>query len=128
MALRQELDKTPKVQPSEFIDTIIDSIQDVKGKNIVKLDLREIDDASVDYFLICDGDSTTHIQGISDNIYKKLKENFGITPSRQEGKTYSRWILMDYFDVVIHVFYPEVRSFYDLEDLWADAKSTRYED
>jgi ribosome-associated protein len=128
LALEQEIKDNQDIQPVDFIDTIVDSIQDVKGKKIVKLDLREIDDASVDFFLICEGDSTTHIQGISHGIHKRLKEEYGITPLRQEGKTYSRWILMDYFDVIIHIFYPEVRTFYDLEDLWSDAISTEYED
>ena len=128
MALEQQLKNTQEVQAKELIDRIINSIQDVKGKNIVQLDLREIDDASVDFFLICEGDSTTHIQGISDNIYRCLKDELGITPLHQEGRTFSRWVLLDYFDVVVHVFYPEVRSYYDLEDLWADAISTKYED
>ncbi len=119
---------TPQRIPTEaLLDTIIDSIQDVKGKRIVKLDLREVDDASVDYFIICEGDSTTQVKGISDRIYSRVKQELSIMPSHNEGKEYARWVLLDYFDVVVHVFYPETRTFYDLEDLWSDAITTEYQ-
>lgn len=119
---------TPQNVPTEtLIDTIIDSIQDIKGKRIVKLDLREVDDASADYFIICEGESTTQVKGISDRIHYRVKNDLGILPSHNEGKDYARWVLMDYFDIVVHVFYPETRAYYDLEDLWSDAKTTEYE-
>ncbi len=119
---------TPKPIPTqELIDIIIDSIQDIKGKRIIKLDLREVDDASVDFFVICEGESTTQVKGISDRIYTRLKNELSVMPSHNEGKDYAKWILLDYFDVVVHVFYPETRAFYDLEDLWSDAVMTEYE-
>ncbi|MBT8190263.1 MAG: ribosome silencing factor [Saprospiraceae bacterium] len=111
----------------ELLDLIIDSIQDIKGKNIVKLDMRELDDAPTDYFVICEGDSSTQISSISDNIVKKVKEVFGIKPSHIEGKLHSTWVLVDYFDVIVHVFYPETRRFYEIEELWSDAKTTEYQ-
>ena len=115
------------VSTEQLIDTIIDSIQDIKGKRILKIDLRAVDDAPVDYFIICEGDSTTQVKGISDRIYIRTKKELGLVPAHNEGKQYARWILMDYFDVVVHVFYPETRAFYDLEDLWSDGMTTEYQ-
>lgn len=106
---------------------IIDAIQDIKGKNIVKLDLRSLDDAPADFFIICEGDSSTQVKAISDNIGRKLKEKLGIRPNHTEGMEGAKWILVDYFDTVVHVFYPETRQFYEIEELWGDAAITQYE-
>jgi ribosome-associated protein len=106
---------------------IIDAIQDIKGKNIVKLDLRKLDDAPADFFIICEGDSSTQVKAISENIFKKLKEKMNLKPNHTEGMDGSKWILVDYFDTVVHVFYPETRAFYEIEDLWGDAEVTQYE-
>lgn len=108
-------------------DIIIDAIQDKKGKNIIKLDLRLLGDAPTDFFIICEGDSSTQVRAISENIAKKVKEQSGIHPSHKEGFQGSKWILLDYFDTIVHVFYPETRQFYEIEDLWSDAKSTEYQ-
>ena len=119
-----------KPQPyssEELITLIIDSIQDIKGKNLVKLDLRQLDDAPANHFIICEGDSNTQVKAISDNIYKRLKDEAGELPSHYEGQQNSLWICMDYFDTVVHVFYKETREFYELEDLWSDAILTKYE-
>lgn len=111
----------------ELTELIVDSIQDIKGKNIVRLDLRDIDDAPTDFFIICEGDSATQVNAIADNIVKRLKEELDLRPSHVEGKQSAQWVLVDYFDVVVHVFYPETRKFYEIEDLWADAKHTEYQ-
>jgi ribosome-associated protein len=105
---------------------IIEGIRDKKGKNIIQLDLRRLEDAPADFFIICEGDSSTHIKAISDSIYKKVKEDVYTTPSHTEGSTNARWVLMDYFNTVVHVFYPETRQFYELEQLWSDAESTEF--
>lgn len=110
----------------ELNDLIIDSIQDIKGKNIVKLDLRKLDDAPTDFFIICEGDSNTQVKAISGHIYKRLKEETGQTPLHVEGTQNARWICMDYFNTVVHIFYRETRAFYELEDLWSDASFTEY--
>ena len=109
------------------MDLIIDSIQDIKGKNIIKLDLRDLDDAPTDYFIICEGESSTQITAIAENIVKRLKQETGTVPSHIEGKQFSNWVLVDYFDVIVHVFYPETRRFYEIEDLWSDANATEYQ-
>ncbi len=108
-------------------DVIIDAIQDIKGKNLVKLDLRALDGASTDYFIICEGDSTTQIKAIANNIHKRIKQEFGLGPTSREGIEHANWVLLDYFDVVVHIFYPETRRYYELEELWGDAKFTEYE-
>lgn len=108
-------------------ELIIDAIQDIKGKNIVRLDLKKLDESPADYFVICEGESHTQVKGISDNIYKRMKDELGIRPFKTEGGQHANWILVDYFDIVIHVFYKETRGYYDLEDLWSDAIITEYE-
>jgi ribosome-associated protein len=108
-------------------EIIIDSIQDIKGQNIVKLDLRELDDAPADYFIICEGESSTQVKAISERIHQRVKEETGTYPIHTEGKAHASWICVDYFTTVVHVFYKEKRQFYELEDLWSDAKFTEYE-
>jgi ribosome-associated protein len=115
------------ISNKEFNHLIIESIQDIKGKNIVKLDLRKLDESPADFFIICQGDSTTQVSSIASNVQKRIKEEFGILPSHVEGKTSQNWVLVDYFSTIVHVFYPETRSFYELEELWGDAEHTSYE-
>ncbi|MCB0661605.1 MAG: ribosome silencing factor [Saprospiraceae bacterium] len=108
-------------------EIIIDSIQDIKGKNIVKLDMRELHDAPADYFIICEGESSTQVKAISERIHMRVKEETGTLPTHVEGKGHASWICVDYFTTVVHVFYKEKREFYELEDLWSDAKFTEYD-
>ncbi|MDP4712356.1 MAG: ribosome silencing factor [Saprospiraceae bacterium] len=108
-------------------DFIIDAIQDIKGKNIVKLDLRKIEDAPADFFIICEGDSTTQVKAISDNVHQRLKRELEVFPNHIEGEKAAQWICLDYFFTVVHVFHREAREFYELEQLWGDAISTTYE-
>lgn len=105
---------------------IVEGIRDKKGKNIIQLDLRKLGDAPADFFIICEGDSNTHVKAISDSIYKKVKEEMHTMPSHTEGSTTAKWILMDYFNTVVHVFYPETRQFYEIENLWSDAEATEF--
>lgn len=104
----------------------MEGIRDKKGKNIVQLDLRKLGDAPADFFIICEGDSNTHVNAITDSIYKKVKEEMSTMPSHMEGSANARWILMDYFNTVVHVFHPETRHFYEIESLWSDAESTEF--
>lgn len=90
------------------------------------LDLRHLDDAPVDFFVICEGDSNTHVKAISESIYKTVKDSIATTPIHTEGSVNAKWILMDYFDTVVHVFYPETRDFFDIEGLWSDARTTEF--
>ncbi len=105
-------------------DLIIDCITDIKGKNIVLLDLRALNDAPTDFFIVCEGDSTTQVRGIAGNIERRLKAEVKLHPGHVEGLEHAKWVCMDYFDTIVHIFYPETRHYYDLEQLWSDAKRT----
>jgi len=114
------------LETTELNELIIDCIQDIKGKNIVKIDLRSLPEAPADYFIICEGESTTQVSAIAGNVYKRVKDELGYIPHR-EGQDAANWVLVDYFDTIVHVFYPETRALYDLEDLWSDADFTEFQ-
>lgn len=105
-----------------LVDSIVDGIQDVKGKDIVILDLKGLPNSVSEYFIICSGDSSTQVEGISNSVLKKTSKELKEKPWHKEGQKNSEWILLDYVNVVVHIFYRDVREFYNLEDLWADAK------
>lgn len=100
---------------------IADAIIDKKGQNVVSLDLRPVGSSIADHFVICNGDSTTNVAAIADNIMKKAKEELGLKPLRTQGLENDFWIILDYGNIVVHVFLTQYREFYRLEDLWADA-------
>ena len=102
-------------------DAIVEGMQENKANDIVVLDLREIETAVCDFFVICSGESSTQVDGISSSVERHTRKELSEKPWRIEGKSQSEWILMDYINVVAHVFYKDTRTFYDLEDLWADA-------
>lgn len=105
-------------------DKIVEGMQEIKAKDIVVLDLRDIPSAVADYFVICTGDSTTHVDGISSSVIRHTRKELQEKPWSVEGEKNREWILIDYVSVVAHIFLRETREFYDLEDLWADAKRT----
>ena len=102
-------------------DAIVEGMQENKANDIVVLDLREIETAVCDFFVIFSGESSTQVDGISSSVERRTRKELSEKPWRIEGKSQSEWILMDYINVVAHVFYKDTRTFYDLEDLWADA-------
>lgn len=105
-------------------DTIVEGMQENKAKDIVVLDLREITTAVADFFVICSGESTVQVDGISSTVARLTRKELSEKPWNIEGKINKEWVLMDYVSVVAHIFYQDRRSFFDLEDLWADAKRT----
>ena len=113
-----------EVETKVLIDAIVDGIQDIKGKDIVILDLTELQNSVAQYFIICSGESNTQVDGISNSVVRKTRKDLQEKPWHQEGLNNSEWILLDYVNVVVHIFYKDVREFYQLEDLWADAKRT----
>lgn len=115
-----------KLPIEQLNHAIVEGIRDKKGKNIIQLDLRKLGDAPADFFIICEGDSNTHVKAISDSIYKKVKEELEQAPTHTEGSSNAKWVLLDYFNTVVHVFYPETRLFYELENLWSDADVTEF--
>lgn len=114
-------------QPNVLNALIVDAMQDNKGKDIVLLDMRHLEEASSDFFVICHGTSNIQIAGILKNVERRVYDEFGIRPNYSEG-TPGNWLLLDYFSVVVHVFSKEKREFYNLDDLWSDAKITSYDD
>ena len=110
----------------EGLDVIIDAVLERNARHPVLLDLRELSDAT-DWFLIASGDSDTHSRAIADNVLERAKRH-GERPSGVEGKGSAAWILLDFIDVVVHIFQPRVREFYRLEELWGDAPATKITD
>lgn len=122
------MQKEKKISSELLCDTIVEGMQENKAKNITVMDLRKIPGAICDFFIICSGESSTQVDGISNAIQRLTRKELQEKPWHVEGKNGSEWILLDYVNVVAHVFYKELRGFYDLEDLWADAKFTQIPD
>lgn len=122
--------KTEKTVEEKFneIDVIADAMADKKAKNVVSLDLRNIGTAIADYFIICNADSTPNVIAICDNVEEEMEKKCKRRVIRQQGRENAFWIIMDYGDIVVHIFQTEQRVFYRLEDLWADAEITTYEE
>ena len=99
-----------------------------KGQQVVSLDLSSIGTAISDYFVVCNADSTTAVAAIADNIIVRMEEKCGRKVLRMQGLENDFWIILDYGDIVVHVFLTQYREFYRLEDLWADAESVEYTD
>ena len=111
-----------------LVEKITEGIQEKKGKKIVIADLTDIDDTICKYFVICQGDSPSQLAAITDSIWDYVREETGQKPTAIDGLRNAQWIAMDYSDVMVHIFLPEAREFYNLEDLWADAKLTNIPD
>lgn len=127
MSKQQALLKKP-VLDGTLNALIVDAIQDIKGKKIILMDLRKLDDRPTDFFVICEGESFVQVKSIANNVGHRVKKEMGMLPNHVEGAEESKWVLVDFFDTVLHVFYPETREFYDIEDLWSDAECTYFED
>ncbi|MAN29372.1 MULTISPECIES: ribosome silencing factor [Mesonia] len=111
----------------QLITHILQGIEEVKGKDIQILDLREIENTVCDYFIICNGTSNTQVNAIVNSIQKTVSKAIKDKPWHVEGTENAEWILMDYVNVVVHVFQKHIREYYDIESLWGDAKSTTIE-
>lgn len=113
-----------KASADELIALILHGIEEVKGLDINLLDLREIENTVCDYFIICNGTSNTHVNAIVNSIQKTVSKSIHDKPWHIEGSENAEWVLLDYVNVVVHVFQKHVREFYDIEGLWGDAKVT----
>lgn len=116
------------VTAQEVIGQIIEGIQEKKGKEIVVVDMLELGNSICDYFVICQGNSPTQVSAITDSIADMVREKCGKKPYAIDGLRNAQWVAMDYGDILVHVFLPDVRKFYDIEHLWADAKLTSIPD
>ncbi|MBO4557309.1 MAG: ribosome silencing factor [Bacteroidales bacterium] len=118
------IDETQKKQ----IEVIAAAMLDKKAKNVVAMDLTNIGTAITDCFAICNADSTTQVVAICDNVMDKMWTECKRDPIRTQGRENAFWVILDYGDIVVHIFQTEYRDFYRLEDLWSDAEKTNFED
>lgn len=113
---------------SKIIKTIISAIQDKKGENIISLDLRKINEAVADFFIICEAGNQPQIRAIAEHIEDKVNERCEENPYHHEGYQALQWVLIDYVNVVVHIMLPETRKFYRLEEMWSDAVTGKHQE
>jgi ribosome-associated protein len=118
------MSKQIKEANNALLQSIIRGIEEVKGNEIVVMDLSRIPGAICDSFIICHGNSNTQVEAIANKVQEFTDKELNERPWRTEGYSNANWIILDYFNIVVHVFYKETRTFYDIEDLWADAVMT----
>lgn len=120
---------TNKAKSEEQLkNLVVEGIQDRKGQSVVSINLKEIEEAVCDYFVVCHATTTTQVKAIAENIVKKVEEEQGEKPWRKEGFQNLEWVLIDYVDVVAHVFLKDRREFYSLEELWTDGVMEKFEE
>ncbi len=128
--LPKKTTETTEKQDIEQVEVkcIADAMLDKKGQNVCSLNLKSIGTSICDYFIVCNAESRTQVQAIADNIEEEMLVKCKRKVARQQGKENAFWIIMDYGNIVVHVFQTEYRNFYRLEDLWGDAEKTTYKD
>jgi ribosome-associated protein len=119
------MEQDDSVSVEQKKELILEAIKEKKGHEIVSIDLSEVENSICDCFIICHGESVTQVGAITESIERKLKEEALIKAHHVEGLQNSQWVLLDYFDILVHVFQEEYRAFYRLEELWADGKVTK---
>ncbi len=115
-----------KEKTQSISEVIIHGIQEKKGSDIVRLDLRNLKSSVSDYFVICHAESATQVKAIADSVEHEMETHFNEEPWRKEGFSTAEWIVLDYFDVVVHIFKKEKRYYYGVEELWGDAEIMNY--
>ena len=123
MNQKQQEDKST----SKLLNSIIEGIEEKKGIDIVKIDLTKIDYSECKYFVICHGNSTVQAESIAQSVEETVEKETGETAWHKDGYKNAIWILLDYGDIMVHVFQKDARTFYDIENLWADAKIEKIE-
>jgi ribosome-associated protein len=115
--------RTSKPEGSEILaGSIIEGMQEKKGQEIVSIDIRNFKSAIADFFVVCHADSRPHVEAIADSVEETVFKHSGELPAHTEGKENAEWILLDYVNVVVHIFRKEKREFFGIERLWADAR------
>ena len=122
---RKEVDAATSFQGG-LEELIIQALLEKKGENVVCIDLRKINHVFFDYFIICTGNSNPHVETLADYVQEISKKEAKIKPSFVEGLNNSEWVLLDYFNIIVHIFQPEARTFYNLEQLWNDAEIQQF--
>jgi len=114
-----------KEREIQLVEEVILGIENVKGENIHQLDLRELDNTPCDFFIVCSGNSNTQVSAIVNSVQKTVSKALHEKPFHTEGLDNAEWVLIDYVSVVVHVFQNQIRDYYNIEELWGDAKSTQ---
>lgn len=109
-----------------LLKSIIQSIDNIKGQEIITLDLKKLENRICSYFIICSGTSNTHVKAISDTIKKNISKDLKVKARKTEGEFTAEWVLIDFSEIIVHIFQKQTRDFYKLEELWGDAKSKKY--
>jgi ribosome-associated protein len=117
-----------RLSSKQLSQVVVKGMQELKAEDIVLMDLRKVNNAVADYFVLCSGNSDTHIDAIAESVDVEVSKVDGESPWHREGQNNKIWVLLDYVDVVAHVFNHDKREFYALENLWGDAKIVRYDD
>jgi ribosome-associated protein len=127
-ATRKKKSTVRLTKNSKLIKTIINAIQEKKGENIISLDLRKVNEAVADFFIICEASNQPQVRAISDFVEHEIKEKCDEYPYRHEGMKNLQWVLIDYVNVVVHVMLAETRKFYKLEEMWSDAVAHEHDE
>lgn len=128
LATRQKKSTVRLTKNSKLIKTIINAIQAKKGENIISLDLRKVNEAVADFFIICEAGSQPQVRAIADNVEQEMKKKCDEYPYRHEGMKNLQWVLIDYVNVVVHVMLTDARKFYKLEEMWSDAVAHEHDE
>lgn len=126
--IKEPLTISADPKTGRMVDVIVDAIQDKKGQRTTIVDLSQIETAPAGAFIVCQGRTSSQVSAIADNIREELHKRLGIKPYNYDGYRNSQWIVIDYGSVMVHVFQPEIRDFYSIEDLWSDAQITEIPD
>ena len=128
LATRKKKSTVRLTKNSKLIKTIINAIQEKKGENIISLDLRKVNEAVADFFIICEASNQPQVRAIADFVEHQLQEKCDEYPYRHEGMKNLQWVLIDYVNVVVHVMLTETRKFYKLEEMWSDAVAHEHDE
>ena len=128
LATRKKKSTVRLTKNSKLIKTIINAIREKKGENIISLDLRKVNEAVADFFIICEAGSQPQVRAISEHVEQEMKKRCDEYPYRHEGMKNLQWVLIDYVNVVVHVMLAETRKFYKLEEMWSDAVADEHDE
>ena len=128
LATRKKKSTVRLTKNSKLIKTIINAIQEKKGENIISLDLRKVNEAVADFFIVCEASNQPQVRAIAESVEFEMKNKCDEYPYRHEGMKNMQWILIDYVNVVVHIMLSETRTFYKLEEMWSDAVAHEHED
>jgi ribosome-associated protein len=128
LATRKKKSTVRLTKNSKLIKTIINAIQEKKGENIISLDLRKVNEAVADFFIICEASNQPQVRAIADFVEHQLQEKCDEYPYHHEGMKNLQWVLIDYVNVVVHVMLAETRKFYKLEEMWSDAVAHEHDE